>query len=264
MSERVSARVLRWSAVGCVALVGWLPAHAVDGAREINQACVATGCFPGDPPGFPVLITEPGSYVMTSNLTLPDAATRGIQVDVGNVTVDLGGFAILGTTVCTPGNPGSCAPLGGGYGVLQLVDNGPVSVRNGSVQGLSGVGVLVRRGGTVENISARHCGNYGVLAHNAKATGITANLNHRGVECAFCVLTQSVVTSNIADGVVTGAGAILVENTIAFNGGFGISGIINGYGSNILWENNGGNANPQNFGGFEFGTNVCGGDTVCP
>ena len=45
------------------------PALAVDGVLEINQTCaVQTGCFAGDSPGFPVTITQPGSYRLTSNL----------------------------------------------------------------------------------------------------------------------------------------------------------------------------------------------------
>ena len=49
---------------------GWLVAaammaagicHAGDGAYEINQACVDTGCFPGDAAGLPVTITTPGT-----------------------------------------------------------------------------------------------------------------------------------------------------------------------------------------------------------
>lgn len=39
------------------------PAYAVDGVREINQACAAgPGCFSGDTPGFPVEIHFLGSY----------------------------------------------------------------------------------------------------------------------------------------------------------------------------------------------------------
>jgi hypothetical protein len=37
-----------------------------------------------------------------------------------------------------------------------------------------------------------------------------------------------------------------------------------GYANNVLNDNNGGNANPQLFGGVQMGTNICGGDTVCP
>ena len=50
-----------------LALAG--PALAVDGVVEINQTCaVQTGCFSGDTAGYPVTITQPGSYRLTSNL----------------------------------------------------------------------------------------------------------------------------------------------------------------------------------------------------
>ena len=42
--------------------------HAGDGRLEINQSCIATGCFPGDAPGFPVETQEGKSYVLTSSL----------------------------------------------------------------------------------------------------------------------------------------------------------------------------------------------------
>jgi hypothetical protein len=37
-----------------------------------------------------------------------------------------------------------------------------------------------------------------------------------------------------------------------------------GYANNVLHSNNGGNSNPQLYGGVQMGTNVCGGDAVCP
>ena len=52
-------------------------AFAGDGRIEIHQSCVATGCLPGDTAGFPVTLT-PGSYVLTSNLSVPTAATTAI------------------------------------------------------------------------------------------------------------------------------------------------------------------------------------------
>ena len=52
---------------------------AGEGALEINHACASgPGCFPGDTPNYPVEITQPGSYLVTSNLTVPDENTDGI------------------------------------------------------------------------------------------------------------------------------------------------------------------------------------------
>jgi hypothetical protein len=56
-------------------------ALASDGVLEINHSCAtaAGGCFPGDTAGYPVQITQPGSYRLTSNLAVP-ASTNGIEV----------------------------------------------------------------------------------------------------------------------------------------------------------------------------------------
>jgi len=89
------------------------PALAVDGVLEINQACVAAGCFPGDGPGFPVEITIPGSYRLTSNLTVPDDDTTAILLQgVRLVNLDLNGFSILGQYACgvsPPNCPGGAS-----------------------------------------------------------------------------------------------------------------------------------------------------------
>ena len=63
------------------------PALAVDGVREINQACALSGgCSAGDAPGFPVEITTDGSYRLTGNLAVGSGN--------GNVTaISISGFS---------------------------------------------------------------------------------------------------------------------------------------------------------------------------
>jgi len=52
---------------------------AVDGVIPINQVrALAGNTTPGDAPGFPVTISQPGSYRLTGNLTVPDANTTAI------------------------------------------------------------------------------------------------------------------------------------------------------------------------------------------
>lgn len=70
-----------------------MPALAVDGVLEINQACaVQTGCFAGDTAGFPVTITASGSYRLTGNLAA--GGQLGIGITAGDVTLDLNGFVV--------------------------------------------------------------------------------------------------------------------------------------------------------------------------
>lgn len=110
---------LRWTPFAVPALMTFASpplALAVDGAREINQACVATGCFPGDAPGFPVEITDYGQFILTGNLRVTNENTTAIRVQVPNVSIDLGGFVIYGPTRCI-GAPMICSPLGSGRGI---------------------------------------------------------------------------------------------------------------------------------------------------
>jgi hypothetical protein len=66
--------------------------------------------------GFPFVISQPGSYRLTGNLTV-DQNTTAIQIGADNVTLDLNGFAIIGPTVCS-GAPLICTPSGSGSGVV--------------------------------------------------------------------------------------------------------------------------------------------------
>ena len=113
-------------------------ALAVDGVLEINQTCaVNTGCFAGDAAGFPVTITQPGSYRLTGNLDLTAVPGTNAIVLQATVTLDLGGFAIVGPVTCTGvGATLSCGPAGAQTGVLLDPGSRGSIVRNGIVRGL--------------------------------------------------------------------------------------------------------------------------------
>ncbi len=109
-----------------------MPAAAVDGVIEINQArALAGGVSPADTPGFPVTVGQPGSYRLTGNLTTP-AASNGIMVQARDVTIDLNGFRILGP---------STGIIANGVRVETGSDN--FELRNGSIQSFVGPGSLV-------------------------------------------------------------------------------------------------------------------------
>ncbi len=54
-----------------------------------------SGRFTGDAAGYPVTITAPGSYLLTSNLVVPDENTDAIAVSSSGISIDLSGFAIV-------------------------------------------------------------------------------------------------------------------------------------------------------------------------
>src|SRR5579864_3177056 len=91
---------MRFTFAWAVALTS-LPAFAVDGVVLINQAnALAGNVTPGDTPGFPVTISQSGSYKLSSNLVIADPNANGIQITADNVTIDLNGFSIIGPSVC--------------------------------------------------------------------------------------------------------------------------------------------------------------------
>jgi len=106
---------------------------------QINQACATTGgCFPGDAAGFPVTITQPGSYRLTGNLTLSAINTDAVDVTVSGVTLDLGGFTLQGPETCSGiGSSISCGPSEtSGSGVyVTSSETGVVTIRHGVIRG---------------------------------------------------------------------------------------------------------------------------------
>jgi hypothetical protein len=205
-------------ALGAFSFLLWSGgALAVDGVLEINQSCVAGGCFPGDTAGYPVQITNPGSYRLTGSLTLPDADTVGIRVLSDDVSIDLNGFAILGPTSCS-GDPSedarSCTseptdPENPGFGI-QGIDLAPpnvaqdrVSVRNGSISGTGGVGLYLGNQARISDLQVS----------NTTAIGIAT--------FSYSVVRDSTVTQS--GGIEAGAGSIVEGCTAAENRGNGIN-----------------------------------------
>ncbi len=149
-------------------------ALAVDGVREINEACALTGCFPGDAPGFPVQIEEPGSYVLTGNLDVGGSASAsGIEVDAatdGAVTIDLNGFSIAGPVSCTGTPVTSCSPSGPGIGIeAPFSQSTYVTVRNGTIRGMGSTAVSCGSDCTVLDIVAEENGTIGLVNANGTA-----------------------------------------------------------------------------------------------
>jgi len=109
--------------------------YAVDGQVLINQATLtaAGGTYP---------ITTPGSYKLSGNLQAKDKDTNVIVISASHVTLDLNGFAILGTTNCAGGlNP--CAGAGTGVGIAAAGVQFNITIRNGTIQGMGNVGILL-------------------------------------------------------------------------------------------------------------------------
>ena len=184
--------------IGLVVLftaISTAPAGAVDGTKLIDHAkALAGGTTPGDAAGYPVTISQPGSYRLSSNLLQPDPNTDVIVITASNVTLDLNGFAILGATECSADRSPTCVGGGSAVTILQpgrgIVggDNlSNVTVRNGTVQGMGNAGILLIGGGIlVEYVHARSNAFGGIMIRAGEdltssiAQHNTAQRNGRG------------------------------------------------------------------------------------
>ncbi len=259
-------------------------AWAVDGVIEINHArALAGGVTPGDGPGYPVTISQPGSYRLTSNLTQPDVDTHVIDASsvdtLEGVSVDLNGFSILGGTACTPvgGNPPTsvdCSGAGSGVGVFLAT-----RVSNGAVKGMGGDCI---KGGRVSDVTLSDCGGSGVAVGLALRDARIERTGQNGVSgfgrlqsvvvrhagAAGIAWTGRIKDSHVIWSVGAGfnaageAGSVLTGSVASENRGAGVLGSSSlSYGGNTVRDNQGGTVTG---GAVQVGLNNCDGDTACP
>ena len=117
-----------------------------------NKA-MAGNVTPGDTAGFPVTISQPGHYKLTSNLYVP-AATQGIVITADNVTLDLNGFGIIGPVNCSFDKQSfyvNCQGWTSGAIDLSAVISEQVAVvvRNGFAKGFDGVTINLKGSNSV-------------------------------------------------------------------------------------------------------------------
>lgn len=187
-------------------------ALAGDGVLEINQSCATQGgCFPGDAPGFPVTITQSGSYRLTGNLTLP-LDTTAIDITASAVVVDLGGFAITGPNTCSGspilgctvnfGNPGIRANRSGQSGV---------TIRDGSISGMGGEAIETRNA----DVSS--------TATVVEDVFVTSNGGNAAIQVgALSRVSRCRVNQNRYYGILVGVFSLVDENILYANGASGV------------------------------------------
>jgi hypothetical protein len=221
--------------------------YAVDGIILIDQnRALAGNVTPGDAPGFPVSISQSGSYRLSGNITVPDVNTTAIQITADFVTLDLNGFSIVGPNVCTP-NPTTCSARGSGTGVLaddKTTGKGPLGVRvlNGAVRGMGLDGISLKgQVSAVERVISHSNGDFGInvltgsvidsvaSVNNGtgirapKVSGSTAEQNGNIGILAFELATGNVAVLNGGSGILIGScPSSIVGNTTVGNRGGGI------------------------------------------
>jgi hypothetical protein len=173
-----------------------------------------------------VTISQAGSYVLTSNLTVQDASTSAIYAEVSGVALDLGGFLVSGPTVCTGEPVTSCAPTGSATGISIGADS---HLHGGTVRGFGNTGVGAGTDSRVWDVTVTSNGQLGVpLSRGASlrnstvtfngSNGIGANFGGGFGEVAGCT-----VRGNLGNGVQATAG-LIVDSRFQNDGGTGITG----------------------------------------
>lgn len=179
-----------------VLVFAWAPQAQADlGRTEINQICALQGgCLSGDSPGFPVEISQPGSYVLTSSLAVVASGTSAIFVSADDVSIDLNGFSVSG-----PGSGGSANGIAAAF-----VGNEAIRIRvvDGQVRGFGGYGVQLWKEGHVERLSISENGS-GVFLGDGSIlleSRISSNQSGGAVLTPAVVYGRNVFTQNALSG----------------------------------------------------------------
>jgi hypothetical protein len=206
--------------------LGCIPAFAVDGVVLINQSqALAGNVTPGDTPGFPVTLSQAGSYRLTGDLIVPDANTTAIRITADHVTLDLNGFAIVGPTVCTS-SPANCPPITQGIGIQ--ADNGPTAdgprgtkILNGTVRGMGSTGIFITGAGSVVERVVVDSNGGGIL--NAGSVIESSATRNGTFGILATIVRDCYVTDNHDIGIqLDGIGGVATGNIASFNGSHGI------------------------------------------
>ncbi len=128
-------------------------------------------------------VTQPGSYYLTGDIQ-GQPGKNAVEIAASNVTIDLNGFAILGTG----GSVAAIVPSGSANGAI---------VRNGVISSWPGGGVLVGQCSRVERVSIADCSGAAVAAG---AFSIIEDCVARGGAGVGFSLSQGVIRRCTAEG----------------------------------------------------------------
>lgn len=174
-----------------LAILDALPARASDGRTEINHSkALAGGVTSGDAAGYPVWITTPGSYALTSDL-VPGPGAVAIEIRNGPITLDLNGFALRGPGI----GSGTASGITANQQTAQYS-----SIRNGMVRGFRGRGIDLPTSSGVELDGLLVLDNaLGGIAVGDRGLVRNTRVYRNGVAGMTLGLTTSYVSCTIAD-----------------------------------------------------------------
>jgi hypothetical protein len=200
-------------------------------ARQANAAVVRLnqyramhgGVTPGDSPGFPITISRPGSYELTSNLKPPTTTgTVGIEITAENVEINLKGFSIIGPRVCPDAEEMYCPPHDEDPSYVLIKGGRNVTIRNGTLRGSLGAAIQIGAHARIENVNVMWnsmiaivaCGKGSMLKNSLVAQ------NGQGVFMEEdCLVTGNRIRRNIFAGLqMTGPNCAYADNVLDCSG----------------------------------------------
>ncbi len=217
-----------------VALLAANPAVADDGQVLITHAkALAGNVTPGDTAGYPVTLSESGSYILGSSL-YPGPRLDGIRSADSDTTIDLNGFRISGGPAAGTNNAAN--------GIVGSGDR--LTIKNGTIGAFRNAGIsapvvkylIIKDIRLINNLYGIESGQ-GFYARIQDST-VASNRSH-GIFCgSSCHVSDSVVSGNEHSGIFITSGTVL-GNTISGNS-IGIrasddQGV--GYGNNTIMQN---------------------------
>lgn len=169
---------------------------------------------------LPYTISQFGSYYLTQNLGLATLNTNGINVTVGNVTIDLNGFSLYG--------PGKTAGSTGNGIEISGAGTGNAIVRNGIIANWRESGVRhVSDMSLFENLQCHDNGMYGVYAGSYSIVRgcVCVSNGYKGIYASSnSAVTGNVCKDNTNQGIETSTDCIITGNVCNGNSSYGIGG----------------------------------------
>jgi hypothetical protein len=222
-----------------------ISSYAVDGQRKISQTPSTT---------FPITISQSGSYVLTSNLSVTDPNVNAIEITVNDVTLDLNGHTIQGPNTGT----------GYGSGIYAL-DRYSITIKNGRIWGFGQNGIYLDftddpskkgAGHIIKEIQALNNRGDGMLAPVAIITNCTANNNGTtgnsvaGITGINSTIVNCTASNNRCNG-INAVSSTVVNCTANYNQDYGIECISSTITNCMLYNNEDAGIRSENFSRIE-------------
>jgi hypothetical protein len=212
-------------------LLGICVSAFADGPTLINQKVADEGLpeCPNQSSGFAIVICHLGSYLLSSNVSIPQGS-QGILITANHVQLDLGGFSLTSGNNCSGfGTNLTCKDITTiGISVQSTLD---VTLLNGSISGFGfGVSIVPDRhlqklpvGELIEKIHVSHNAQTGINVESAVVRDCTASENGTGIEAADSILVDNVANGNKVVGIQIDNTSTVSGNVSNYNGEFGFN-----------------------------------------